>query len=246
MADPVLILGATSAIARATANELAAKGHPVILAGRDEEELLRIAADIRIRYDVHTRSMTLDINNVDRYEAFCSDILEPGERLGGVICAVGYLGEQETAFSSHSETQNIIQNNLTGPATLLNCVSKLMMPHGRGFIIGIASVAGDRGRQSNFIYGAAKGGFALYLQGLRNRLFTDGIHVLTVKPGFVDTAMTWGMDGLFLVASPESIGRGIIRALEKRRNTVYLPEFWRGIMLIIRSIPETLFKRLSL
>ena len=117
---------------------------------------------------------------------------------------------------------------------------------GSGFIIGIGSVAGDRGRQSNYVYGSAKGAFHLFLQGLRNRLSSRGVHVLTVKPGFVDSPMTFGKEGLFLVASPEKVARAILRALKRRRNVIYVPWFWHWIMLIICCIPEFIFKRLKL
>lgn len=116
----------------------------------------------------------------------------------------------------------------------------------RGFIIGISSVAGDRGRQSNYVYGAAKGALSLYLQGLRNRLYPRGIRVITIKPGFVDTAMTYGLSGLFLVASPQNIGERIVRSLDKSADVVYLPWFWRYIMMIIKHIPEPIFKRMKL
>jgi decaprenylphospho-beta-D-erythro-pentofuranosid-2-ulose 2-reductase len=140
----------------------------------------------------------------------------------------------------------IIASNYMGPALLLDRLANLMLPQKQGFIIGIASVAGDRGRQSNFIYGSAKGGFALFLQGLRNRVFREGIRVLTIKPGFVDTAMTYGLSGMFLVAQPDEIGEDIVRSLEKGRDSTYLPRFWRYIMLVIRLIPEKIFKRMGL
>jgi len=116
----------------------------------------------------------------------------------------------------------------------------------RGFIIGISSVAGDRGRQSNYVYGAAKGALSLYLQGLRNRLHPSGVRVITIKPGFVDTAMTYGLPGMFLVASPQAVGESIASSPGKSADVVYLPWFWRYIMLIIKHIPEPIFKRLKL
>jgi len=246
MSETVLILGATSGIARGAAIALASRGRNLILAGRDEVELQRIATDLSIRYGITTRIRLLDISDLVGQEELVGSLLHDGEVLSGVLCAVGYLGEQETAFTDSEEASRIMIGNYTGPALLLDRLANLMIPNKSGFIIGIASVAGDRGRQSNFIYGSAKGGFGLYLQGLRNRLFREGIQVLTVKPGFVDTAMTYGMPGMFLVAQPEDIGEGIVRAQEKGKDAVYLPGFWRYIMLIIRSIPEKIFKRLGL
>jgi len=246
MSETVLILGATSGIARGAAIALAQRGHNLILAGRDELELQRIASDLTIRYGITVHVRLLDISDLDAQEEFVQSLLHKGEILSGVLCAIGYLGEQETAFNDSEEASRIMAQNYTGPVLLLDRLASLMIPNKSGFIIGIASVAGDRGRQSNFIYGSAKGGFGLYLQGLRNRLFREGIQVLTIKPGFVDTAMTYGMPGMFLVAQPEVVGEGIIRALEKGKDAVYLPGFWRYIMLIIRSIPEKIFKRLGL
>lgn len=246
MSETVLILGATSGIARGAAIALASRGRNLILAGRDEEELQRIASDLAIRYNITAHVRLLDISAVDGHEEFVNSLLHQGELLAGVLCAIGYLGEQEEAFSNADEASLIMTQNYTGPVLLLDRLAHLMIPNRAGFIVGIASVAGDRGRQSNFIYGSAKGGFGLYLQGLRNRLFREGIQVLTVKPGFVDTAMTYGMPGMFLVAQPEDVGEGIVRALEKGKDAVYLPGFWRYIMLIIRSIPEKIFKRLGL
>ena len=116
---------------------------------------------------------------------------------------------------------------------------------GGGTVVGVGSVAGDRGRVGNYVYGAAKAGFHTYLSGLRNRLTRSGGHVVTVKPGFVDTAMTWGLEGMFLVAPPEKVANDILKAVRKRRNVIYTPFFWRWIMLIIRLIPEPIFKKLS-
>jgi len=157
------------------------------------------------------------------------------------------MGDQLRVRSDTSELERTLATNFTGAAIVLshlaNYLEKLDEPAG---IIGISSVAGDRGRQSNYVYGAAKGGLSLFLQGLRNRLSTTAVHVLTVKPGFVDTPMTEGLDGLFLVASPERVATDIVRAYESRRDVLYTPWFWRYIMLAVRLIPERLFKKLKL
>ena len=137
-------------------------------------------------------------------------------------------------------------DSFTGPARFLQMLAPVMEARGGGTVVGVGSVAGDRGRIGNYVYGAAKAGFATYLSGLRNRLNRAGAHVVTVKPGFVDTAMTWGIEGMFLVASPEDIAASIDRAVERKKNVLYTPFFWRYIMLIIRSIPEFLFKKLSI
>jgi short-subunit dehydrogenase len=125
-------------------------------------------------------------------------------------------------------------------------LAPLIEARGSGTVIGVGSVAGDRGRIGNYVYGAAKAGFATYLSGLRNRLTRAGGHVVTVKPGFVDTAMTWGLPGMFLVSSPEAVADALLKAVRKRRNVLYTPFFWRYIMLIIRNIPEPIFKKMSI
>lgn len=246
MSGPVLILGATSAIARGTAAAFARRGHPLYLAGRDLEELRRDAADLAIRYGVEVRFGSFDAEATEHHASFLQRIVSELGEPAGVLVAFGYLGDQARAAGDFRETQAIINRNFIGAVSILNLCAERMEQGGRGFIAGIASVAGDRGRQSNYTYGAAKGAFALYLQGLRNRLFPAGVRVLTVKPGFVDTGMTFGMPGMFLVATPAAVGERIARAVERGRDVLYVPWFWRYIMLIITHIPERIFKRLKL
>jgi decaprenylphospho-beta-D-erythro-pentofuranosid-2-ulose 2-reductase len=242
----VLVLGATSAMARATAAELARDGHSLFLAGRDSDELERIANDLHVRYKVSVKTGIFQAEDLDSHDQFIQHAVNECGELDGVIVACGYLGEQSLAITQFKEAEKIIQSNFTGVCSLLSYAADYLEKRGKGFIIGVASVAGDRGRQSNYVYGAAKAGFTTYLQGLRNRLFHSGVHVLTVKPGFVDTAMTFGLPGMFLVASPTNVGKSIFKALKRKRNEVYVPGFWRGIMGIIKWVPEFIFKRLKL
>jgi decaprenylphospho-beta-D-erythro-pentofuranosid-2-ulose 2-reductase len=243
--EEVLILGATSAIARAVAAAFAARGDTLYLASRDEEELRRIAADLRLRYAVEVHHGLFDAEAIDTHEAFLASVLKAMPNLSGVVVAFGYLGDQR-AVRDFSAGAKIIAANFTGAASILSrCANQFEQLH-NGFIIGISSVAGERGRQSNYVYGAAKGALSLYLQGLRNRLYPSAVRVITVKPGFVDTAMTYGMPGLFLVASPQYIGERIVRSLDKSADVIYLPWFWRYIMLVIKFIPESVFKRMKL
>lgn len=246
MKGPVLVLGATSAIARAAAAAFAARGCTLFLAGRDETEIERIASDLRIRYHVDVHVGTFDAEDCDGHEAFLNRVREEVGDLGGVLLAFGYLGEQRREAGDAKEGALTVARNFTGAVSVLELCAGMFERRRGGFIVGISSVAGDRGRQSNYLYGAAKGGLSVYLQGLRNRLFRAGVRVLTVKPGFVDTAMTFGRPGLFLVASPERVGEAIVRALERGRDVIYVPWFWRYIMLIIKLIPEAVFKRLRL
>ncbi len=245
MTEAVLILGATSAIARATAVAFAARGNTLYLASRDEDELRRIAADIYLRYGVNVYYGLFDAAATDTHEKFFKSVVAIMPDLSGVVLAFGYLGDQHAA-RDFSAGAKIIAANFTGAASILSLCANHFEALQRGFIIGISSVAGDRGRQSNYMYGAAKGALSLYLQGLRNRLYSSGVRVITVKPGFVDTAMTYGLPGLFLVASPQNIGERIVRSLDKSADVVYLPWFWRYIMLIIKHIPEPIFKRMKL
>ena len=246
MSGAYLILGATSAIARATARELAAGGHSLTLAGRDMDELERDAADIRLRFDVAVQVKPFDAEAFDSHGDFLNQVVAEGGELEGVVLAFGYLGEQGRAAQEFTESLAIIQRNYTGAVSILNHCANYLAERGRGHIIAISSVAGDRGRQSNYIYGSAKGGLTVYLEGLRNAMFHRGVAVMTVKPGFVDTAMTYGLPGLFLVASPQAVAQRILRARDKGVHTLYTPWFWRWIMLIIRHVPEPIFKRLKM
>jgi decaprenylphospho-beta-D-erythro-pentofuranosid-2-ulose 2-reductase len=245
MSESVLILGATSAIARATAVAFAARGAALYLASRDLDELQRIAADLRLRYDVDVHYGLFDAEETESHAMFMQSVIEAMHGISGVVLAFGYLGDQQAA-RDFKMGEKIIASNFTGAASILSHCANYFEPLKHGFIIGISSVAGDRGRQSNYVYGAAKGALSLYLQGLRNRLFASGVRVITIKPGFVDTAMTYGLPGMFLVASPQRIGERIVAALGKSPDVVYLPWFWRYIMLIIKHIPEPIFKRLKL
>jgi len=245
MSGNVLILGATSAIARGTAAAFAARGNNLYLASRDIEELKRIAADLHVRYGVKVYYGLFDAEATATHAAFFQSVIQEMHELSGVVLAFGLLGDQ-LAARDFNVAEKIIASNFTGAVSILSHCANHFEPLKRGFIIGISSVAGDRGRQSNYVYGAAKGALSLYLQGLRNRLFASGVRVVTIKPGFVDTAMTFGLPGLFLVASPQEIGKQIVQALNKSADVVYLPGFWRYIMLIIKHIPEAIFKRMKM
>jgi short-subunit dehydrogenase len=241
----VLILGATSAIASALAREFAVHKFDLILGGRDRAELSALASDLSLRYGVRTGILLLDALDAATHAPILRSFLsEAGNALEGVVVCMGYLGDQAKGQSDWEEARRILETNFTGCVSVLNILANHFELRGAGFICAISSVAGDRGRQSNYLYGAAKAGLSAYLQGLRNRLFPAHVKVITVKPGFVDTRMTYGRPGLFLVASPESVAKGIFRTIVKGKEVVYLPWFWRLIMLIVQSIPEAIFKRL--
>lgn len=240
-----LIVGATSSMARAFAASVAAQGATVLLAGRDLPELARSAADCRLRGAAACEALTFDARKPKTFAALV-DRLTAEDGTLNVAVFVGSMPDQDSIDADPGLIARTVEQNFTGPATLLHMLAPHLAQRGTGAVVGVGSVAGDRGRLGNYVYGAAKSGFATYLSGLRNRLAREGVHVMTVKPGFVDTAMTWGIEGMFLVASPDKIARDIHKGLKRRRNVLYTPFFWLGIMGIIRTIPEAIFKRLKI
>ncbi len=245
MTETWIILGASSAIARAFARQQAATGARLILAGRNHQELLEQAQDLCLRGAPEADAAEFDIRNPGTF----APIIDLAAQTTGTVNAavfVGSMPEQADIDRDPDLLDTVVLDNFTGPAHFLHALAPLLEARGKGTVIGIGSVAGDRGRLGNYAYGAAKAGFHTYLSGLRNRLGRKGVQVITVKPGFVDTAMTWGIEGMFLVASPEDIAKALITATRKRKNEIYTPWFWRYIMLIIRNIPEFIFKKLSI
>lgn len=240
-----IILGATSAMARAFARKVSENGATVILCGRDMDDLESTRADCLARGAAHAEAQKFDA----RDSATFAPILDSARRQDGEInCAVfvGSMPPQADIDADPDLIAGVVTDSHTGPATFLQMLAPELEARGGGTVVGVASVAGDRGRIGNYVYGAAKAGFATYLSGLRNRLTRAGAHVVTVKPGFVDTAMTWDVDGMFLVATPEAVADDILTAVAKKKNVIYTPFFWRYIMLIIRHIPEFIFKKMSI
>ncbi len=240
----LLILGTKSDIAKALARQYAANGYDLLLAGRAINELDDFAKDLTIRHEIKVSLHEFDANDFDSHAAFVKQLPQLPD---GVITAIGYLGEQKQAEKDWSECQKIMNQNLLGNISVLNILANLFAKRQSGFIIGISSVAGDRGRQKNYLYGAAKAGFSTYLSGLRNRLFKDKVHVLTVKPGFVNTQMTADMDlPEKLTAEPEHVAKDIYKAQQKNKNILYTKGIWAWIMRIIRLIPEWQFKKMDI
>lgn len=232
-------------MARAFARKTATEGCSVILTGRDMADLKTNAADCELRGAPSAKAMKFDARDPKTFQP----IIEAAELTEGtlnVAVFVSSMPDQADIDANPTLAADTIQDGFTGPIQFLHAFAPLMEERESGTVVGIASVAGDRGRIGNYVYGATKAGFATYLSGLRNRLNRKGGHVLTVKPGFVDTSMTWGLEGLFLVASPEMVADTIWKAALKKRNTIYVPFFWRYIMLIIRHIPEFIFKKMSI
>jgi hypothetical protein len=243
----VIIVGATSAIAHAAARLWAAQGAALFLVGRNAARLEANAADLRVRgaasVAVHAMDATADAAHATMLAAALA-------ALGGIdiaLVAHGTLPEQRECETDLARLRAEIETNGVSVCLLSQLFANHFAGQGAGTLAVIGSVAGDRGRQSNYAYGAAKGLVARFLEGLRNRLAKSGVQVLLVKPGFVDTPMTAGFEKKGLLwAQPEAVAAGILRAIEAKRDVVYLPWFWRWIMLVIRHIPERIFKRLSL
>ncbi len=236
----VLIIGAKSDIAKAVARKYAANGYDLCLAARKADELQAFADDLAIRTQQKITCVELDILDYASHRKFYDAL---PEKPAGVITAVGYLGEQKEAQRSFVEAQKIIDTNYTGLVSLLHIIADDFEQRRTGFIVGISSVAGDRGRASNYVYGSAKAAFTAFLSGLRNRLHEAGVHVLTVKPGFVATKMTEGMDlPARLTAQPEEVAEDIYNAQRKGKYVLYTKWMWQWIMLVIKSIPEWKFK----
>ncbi|WP_417279885.1 SDR family oxidoreductase [Celeribacter sp.] len=240
-----IILGATSSMARAMARRLAKEGAMLILCGRDMEDLAASAEDCKARGASEALAMRFDARDSTTFAPIIDHAIL---NEGAINCAVfvGSMPEQSAIDADPTLIDGVVQDSHIGPATFLSMLAPQMEARGQGTVVGVGSVAGDRGRIGNYVYGSAKAGFATYLSGLRNRLTRAGGHVVTVKPGFVDTAMTWGIEGMFLVASPDAVAKDILRAVAKKKNVIYTPFFWRYIMLIIRHIPEFIFKKMSI
>lgn len=240
----LLILGATSDIAQSLAVAYARLGHEQTLASRDCQRLQPLADRLVREFGHAVNLVEFDALQFDSHGDFYRGLPSVPDI---VICVFGYLGDHDRALADFDECRRIIESNYVGVVSILNVVAEDMRRRQRGTIIGVGSVAGDRGRRANYLYGSAKAGMAAYLSGLRQRLLRDGVHVMTVKPGFVRTRMTAGRDlPARLTAEPDQVAADIVRAQRKGRDVVYTLWMWRYVMLIIRSLPETLFKRTNL
>lgn len=239
-----LILSAGSDIARSIAMALAKDGYDLQLAGRNMDQLLREAKDLEIRSGKTVSVYEWDALNFDSHPGFYASLKQ---RPDLVVCVTGYLGDQKIAEDNRAEMLKILNTNYTGCVSILEEAAREMEQKKSGGIIGISSVAGERGRASNYFYGSAKAGFTAYLSGLRNRLFFSGVHVLTVKPGFVKTKMTEGLPlNPKLTATPDQVAADILKAWKKKKNSIFTLWFWKWIMAIITFIPEGKFKSMKL
>jgi decaprenylphospho-beta-D-erythro-pentofuranosid-2-ulose 2-reductase len=244
-AKTLLLVGGTSDIGRATALRYASAGWRVLLAARNADAAQRNADDAAARTGVAVTVHALDVLDTAALAAFVDSLPVLPDT---VVCVVGELGDQARAESDLEHAAMVLRTNFEGPALLLGLFAERFLARGSGTIVGVSSVAGDRGRASNYVYGAGKAGFTAFLSGLRNRLARTGIRVVTVKPGFVRTRMTAGMKlPPLLTAEPAEVGETIFKAAETGRgDTIYVRGIWRIVMTVIALIPEPVFKRLRL
>ncbi len=242
----ILILGATSPIARALALRFAENGAALVLAARDLTEAERIAADVGVRTGATAAAAPFDATDLASHPAVLRSAIASLGGLDGVVAAFGTLGDEDAAQSEPAAALDTIAQNFIGAVSILTLAAAHLEQQRAGFIIVLGSVAGDRGRARNYVYGASKGALALFAQGLRGRLAGAGVHVLTVKLGTVDTRMTYGRDDARLTTSPERAADAIYAAWLRRAEVVYVPRFWRAIMGALRAIPERQFKRVRI
>ncbi|WP_372674936.1 SDR family oxidoreductase [Aquicoccus sp.] len=242
--SPVLILGARSDIGQAVARAFAALGHPVQLAARNSDTLADDKSDIELRHAVPVTLHEFDALAPDTHDAFVAGLPELPQT---AVCAVGLMGAQRENETDMDAAARVMRSNYEGPARILAVLANRFEARGSGTLVGISSVAGERGRATNYVYGSAKAGFTAFLSGLRNRLAGRGVHVVTVLPGFVATRMTEGMDlPDRLTAQPDEVAGAITRAVERRKNVIHVRPIWAVIMAIIRNIPEPIFKKMKL
>ena len=242
----IVIIGATSAVATETARRFALEGADLFIAGRTQDKLERLAQDLRVRGASAVHTGLFNSKDLASHDQLMEQAFHKLGEIDAALIAHGDLPDQKESERSWSSAERALATNLLSPIAFLTWLANYFETRGKGNITVISSVAGDRGRQSNYIYGAAKGGLSTFLQGLRNRLALKGVSVTTVKPGFIDTPMTAHIKKGPLFASPELVGKRVHKAMVKGESVVYTPLFWRPIMLVIQHIPEFIFKRMKL
>lgn len=240
----VLILGAQSDIAKSIARKFGENKYNLVLAAKNIAELKIQSTDLIVRYNIEVDIYEFDILKNENYEKFINSLKEIPSI---VICAIGFMGEQKDNEKNIDLRTKVLRTNYEGPINIISELANIYENNGCGTIVGISSVAGERGRSSNYIYGSAKAGFTAFLSGLRNRLAKKKVHVLTVLPGTVHTKMTLGhkLPKMF-TSHPDKVASDIFKGIIKKKNVVYTMGIWRLIMMIIKLIPEKIFKKLNL
>ena len=242
----VLVLGATSSIAIATMRQLAGPNTRFMLVARNRDRLTAVAQDLHTRGALAVDTWVMDLDDT---AAHAEMLAAAAERLQGIdlaLIAHGVLGDQQAAEANFEVAAAVLHTNFISAVSLLTWLGNYFQAQRAGTLAVVSSVAGDRGRKSNYVYGASKGALNVFLEGLRNRIDRDGVQVLTIKPGFVATPMTAHVAKNALFASPQQVAHGIWKAIEQRRDVVYVPWFWAWIMLLVRTIPSRFFKKMNL
>lgn len=242
----ILIIGATSAIAEHCARLWAGRGAVLGLVGRDAPRLEVMASDLQVRGAARVHSMTAELNDIEHHDTWLQQAFQALGPIDTVLIAHGTLSDQAACQDSVALTLAEMQTNALSTIALLTLLGNRLEQQGYGTLAVISSVAGDRGRASNYVYGSAKAMVTAFTSGLRQRLAKRGVNVLTIKPGFVDTPMTAAFKKGVLWAQPSSVATLIVKAIEQQKSVVYVPGFWRLIMAVIQHIPEFIFKRIKL
>jgi decaprenylphospho-beta-D-erythro-pentofuranosid-2-ulose 2-reductase len=242
----ILVLGATSGIAEATCRIWAAQGASLFLVARNAEKLAAVAADLKTRGASYIDTAVADLDETEQHPALLAHAINSLTGMDIAYLAHGILGDQTHAEQNFNSAAQIIHTNFMAPVSLLTWLANFCVQRHAGTIAVLSSVAGDRGRKSNYAYGSSKAGLSAFLDGLRNRIDREGVTVLSVKPGPTKTAMTVGMPNSEKFADVDSVAESIVSAINKRKDTLYVPFQWRPIMFIIRNIPERIFKKLNL
>jgi decaprenylphospho-beta-D-erythro-pentofuranosid-2-ulose 2-reductase len=240
----ILIIGAGSDIARPLAYMYAKAGYGIYLASRNIEKLNRDANDIALRFSIESKAFKFDVTETSTHQEFYN--LLPSKPFG-VICLAGILGDQKKSEDDFVEAKNVIEANYSGLVSILHIIAADLEQRKEGFVVGVSSVAGEKGRKSNYVYASAKAGFTTFLSGLRNRLFTSHVQVLTVHPGFIRTKMIAERETPGIItASPEEVAKDIFTAQQSGKDFIYSKWFWRFIMLAFKLIPESMIKKLDM
>jgi len=241
----VLIIGASSGIGREVAHVLSQEGHNVICSSRDGKELAELTSDLKVRYDCHAYAVPVDLMQLTMIDSFINQVYQIFETLNCVIITAATMPNEEKPYYDQKELFDTVMTNYLGVAAVLNEISKRMISINSGIIICLSSPAGERGRQSNFIYGSTKSALNTYLQGLRMKLYKYNVPVITVLPGYVDTLMSYGKVKAVFAVSPRYVARRISKLTSSKRNVVYIPAIWWLVMKILKFIPESIYKRLT-
>jgi len=242
----ILVLGATSGIAEATCRIWASQGAQLFLVARNQAKLEAVALDLRARGAAYVGTAVADLDDTDRHAELLTHAINSLTGMDVAYLAHGILGDQPRAEQDFEHAAQIIHTNFVAPVSLLTWLANFCVQRHAGTLAVISSVAGDRGRKSNYVYGASKAGLSAFLGGLRNRVDREGVTVLTIKPGPVKTVMTAAMKGSEKFADPNKVAAVIVKAIDSKADNLYVPALWQPIMFVIRNIPDRIFKKLNL